>query len=263
MRHELNAVAVSISCVSGKGGVGKTTTCSALAGALAELGKRVLAVDMDPQSNLTSGLGFNPYQLQGTVADILVNPSLPARAVTLATQWDNLWLIPASPDLSAVEAEMPSSLNRELQLRDALNRESGLAGYDFVILDTPPNFGFHTVSVLAATDYILVPVQMSGYAMKGLKEVLRTYHAAKQRLNPELRILGLLPTFVNLRTRFSQQMLEGLREIPNLRVFDTVVKVTVKLQETALVGAPITQYARTSDAAAAYRALAAEILEHV
>ena len=257
---ERSPVAISIACVSGKGGVGKTTTCAALAGAFGEMGQRVLAIDVDPQSNLTSGLGFNPYQLERTIVDILVDPGLTPEAVTIATEWEGISLIPACPDLSAVEGEMATTVGRELRLRDALRRGSGLRGYDIVLLDTPPNFGFHTVSALAAASWLLVPLQMSGYAMKGLKEVLRTYHAAREQLNPELRILGLLPTFVNLRTRFSQQMLEGLREIPSLHVFDTVIKVTVKLQETAMAGAPITAYARGSDVAQAYRGLAQEIL---
>jgi len=256
-------VAISIACVSGKGGVGKTTTCAALAGAFAEMGQRVLAIDVDPQSNLTSGLGFNPYQLQRTIADLLVNPGMTPEAVTYATEWERIWLIPASPDLSAVEAEMATSVGRELRLRDALARGAGIGRYDVVLFDTPPNFGFHTVSALGATSWILVPLQMSGYAMKGLKEVLRTYHAAREQLNPELRILGLLPTFVNPRTRFSQQMLEGLREIPGLHVFDTVIKVTVKLQETAMAGAPITVYARSSEVSQAYRSLAQEILGQI
>ncbi|HXZ99674.1 MAG TPA: ParA family protein [Candidatus Binatia bacterium] len=252
--------ALSIACVSGKGGVGKTTTCTALAGAFAETGRRVLAVDCDPQSNLTSGLGFNPYQLSRTIANLLIESETPPEAVTLATAWEGLSLIPASPDLSAVEGEMPVSVGRELQLRDSLARGAGIGGYDVVLFDTPPNFGFHTVCALGAARSILVPLQMSGYAMKGLKELLRAYHAARQNLNPELRILGLLPTFVNLRTRFSRQMLEGLREIPNLHVFDTVIKVTVKLQETAMAGIPITVYARGSEVAEAYRGLAQEIL---
>lgn len=256
-------MALSIACVSGKGGTGKTTTCSALAGAFAEMGKRVLAIDMDPQSNLTSSLGFDPYKLEHTVETLLVHPETTVDNVVTSTQWKNLSLIPASPDLSAVEQEMPTTLNRELQLRDALNRGNGLSGYDIVLFDTPPNFGFHTVSALAATDYILIPIQMSGFAIKGLKEVLRTVHLARQRLNPELRVLGLVPTFVNMRTRFSREMLEGIREIPGLHVFESVIRLTVKLQETALAGMPITEYARGSDAAKAYRELAREIVENV
>jgi chromosome partitioning protein len=256
-------VATSIACISGKGGVGKTTTVINLAASLAELGKRVLVVDCDPQSNLTSGLGFNPYALPATLRDVFAGRVHVNGEVVLPTSWDNLSLLPANPDLSAVEAELPSQLNRELLLREAVTRNGTQTTYDFILYDTPPNFGFHTINALAAIEWVLIPVQMSGYAIKGLKEVLRTVSAARQRLNPNLRILGIVPTFVNLRTNFSRDMLDGLREIPNLRVFDSVIKLTVKLQETSLAGVPVTAYAPSSDAAQAYRSLATEILAHV
>jgi chromosome partitioning protein len=256
-------VATSIACISGKGGVGKTTTVINLAAALAENGKRVLVVDCDPQSNLTSGLGFNPYTLPVTLRDVLAGRISVNGEVVLPTKWQNLSLLPANPDLSAVEAELPTQLNREVLLRDAISRNGTHADYDFILYDTPPNFGFHTINALAAIQWVLIPVQMSGYAIKGLKEVLRTVHAARQRLNPDLRILGIVPTFVNLRTNFSRDMLDGLREIPNLRVFDSVIRLTVKLQETSLAGVPVTAYASSSEAAQAYRSLAAEVMAHV
>jgi chromosome partitioning protein len=256
-------VATSIACISGKGGVGKTTTVINLAAALAEQGKRVLVVDCDPQSNLTSGLGFNPYSLPVTLRDVLAGRVHVNGEVILPTRYENLSLLPASPDLSAVEGELPSQLNRELLLREAVTRNGTHATFDFILYDTPPNFGFHTINALAAIDWVLIPVQMSGYAIKGLKQVLLTVSAARQRLNPTLRVLGIVPTFVNLRTNFSRDMLDGLREIPNLRVFDSVIKLTVKLQETSLAGVPVTAYAPSSDAAQAYRSLAAEILVHV
>jgi chromosome partitioning protein len=252
---------VSIACVSGKGGVGKTTTCASLAAVFAERGRRVLAIDMDPQSNLTSGLGFNPYALAHTVADLIIDPEGAVDELLQRTRWQNLHLLPANPDLSAVEARLPTMLDRELRLRNAVRRDLG--DYEFILYDTPPSFGFHTVSVLAATDFIVIPVQMSGYAIKGLKETLRTVHEARERLNPQLRVLGLLPTFVVPRTRFSRDMLEGLRVIPNVRVFDTVVKTTVRLQESALAGEPITAYSSSSEAAASYRAAADEVLQAV
>lgn len=256
-------MAITIACISGKGGVGKTTTTINLGAALADLGKRVLVVDVDPQSNLTSGLGFDPYRVSPTVGDLLVGRIQSAAEAIVATRWQNLSLLPASPDLTAVEGQLPSVLHRELLLRDRLSLNGVPQAYDVILFDTPPNFGFHTINVLAAIRFVLIPVQMSGYAIRGLKEVLRVVHAARQQLNPEVRILGIVPTFVNLRTTFSRDMLEGLRGIPNLRVFDTVIKTTVRLQETSLAGVPITRYAPSSDAAAAYRSLAVEVLESV
>ena len=252
---------MTIAFVSGKGGVGKTTTCASLAAAFAERERRVLAVDLDPQSNLTSGLGVNPYEVEHTVADVIIDPEAPVDEVIVPTRWPNLHLIAANPDLSAIESQLPSALDRELRLRDALNRD--VRDYDFILLDTPPSFGFHTVTALAATDYMLIPVQMSGFAIKGLKETLRTVHHARQRLNPRLQVLGLLPTFVAPRTRFSRDMLQNLRAIPHMRVFESAVKVTVRLQESSLAGEPITVYASGSDAAATYRALAEEVLTAV
>ena len=255
-------MAVSIACISGKGGVGKTTTTINLGAALAEQGRRVLVIDCDPQSNLTSGLGLEPYRLEATIGDVLLGRRA-AGEVLLDTRWSNLSLLPANPDLSAVEGELTSSLRRELLLRDALANSDVGGAFDFMLFDTPPNFGFHTIVALAATRWVLIPVQMSGYAIRGLREVLRTVHAARQRLNPDLRILGIVPTFVNLRTIFSREMLDGLRDIPNLKVFDSIIKLTVKLQETSLEGVPVTAHASASEAASAYRSLAGEILAHV
>ena len=253
---------IGIACVSGKGGVGKTTTAINLAAALAEGGRRVLAIDCDPQSNLTSGLGQNPYELRASLGDVLSGRIAPAQAI-IATEWDNLHLLPATPDLTAVEAELPSGLHRETLLRDVLARDGTRAAYDFIFYDTPPNFGFHTVNALAATDYVLIPLQMSGFAVRGLKEVLRAVHLARSQLNPELRVLGLAPTFVNVRTNFSRQLLSGLADLAGLHVFQTLIAPTVKLQETSLAGVPIVAYAPKSKAAAAYRELAAEVLQIV
>jgi len=256
-------VATSIACISGKGGVGKTTTAINLGAALAEGGYRVLVVDVDPQSNCTSGLGYDPYQITPTIGDVLTGRVDSASRAIIETRWANLSLLPASPDLTAVEGQLSMSLGRELLLRDALVRNGLAETYDFILCDTPPNFGFHTVNVLGAIRWVLIPVQMSGYAIRGLKEALRTIHAARQRLNPELRVLGIVPTFVDQRTNFSKDMLEGLKEIPNLRVFEAFIKVTVRLQETSLAGVPVTAYAPSSDAARAYRTLASEVAASV
>ena len=256
-------MATAIACISGKGGVGKTTTTISLAAAFAEAGRRVLAVDCDPQSNLTSGLGLDPYRVGRSLGDVLTGRVSSAMEAVQPTAVERLSVLPATPDLSAVESELQSTLNQELLLRRALSTPEITDAFDLILFDTPPNFGFHTKNVLGATEWVLIPVQMSGYAIKGLKEVLRTVHAARSALNADLKILGIVATFVNLRTNFSREMLEGLRQVPSLRVFDTIIKHTVKLQETSLEARPITTYAPSSEAAAAYRALAAEILASV
>ncbi len=253
---------VTIAAISGKGGTGKTTTVINLGCALVERSRKVLAVDMDPQSNLTSGVGFDPYRLESTVFQVLTGETLNGTSILKSNF--GLDVLPASPNLSVVEAALPSSIGRELLLRGALGRlDEAAEPYDYILIDTPPNFGFHTLSALAAADYVLIPVQMSGFAIKGLKEVLRTLAAARQRMNPEVRILGVLPTFVSPRTNFSRDMLEALRGLPNLSVFGVEVKSTVKLAETSLEGVPILNYASKSDAARAYRALADEVIERI
>jgi len=253
---------VSLACLSGKGGVGKTTTAINLGASLAELGLTVLAVDCDPQSNLTSGLAVDAYRVNPTVGDVLQGRCSVMDAV-VETRWENLWLLPASPDLSAVEQGLAVSLGREQILRDAMQRDRVHDRFDVVIYDTPPNFGFHTVNVLAATRWVLVPLQMSGFALRGLKELLRVTNLAAERLNPQLEVLGVVPTFVNLRTRLSRDMLPALCDISGVSVFPVHVPYTVRLQESSLVGVPINDLAPTGPAAEAYRRLATEVLAAV
>jgi chromosome partitioning protein len=247
-----------VAVIAGKGGVGKTTTVINLGAGLAALGRRVLLVDCDPQGNLTSGLGLDPYARRRTVADVIIGRCTAVEAI-LETDTPNLHLIPAHPDLSAVEADLPARVNAELRLRNAM-REGIDAGYDVVLFDTPPNFGFHTISALGAARSALVPLQMSAFALRGLKEVIRVIAAARRHLNPELELLGVVPTFVN-HTRFSRDMLEALSDVSQVRVFRSEISLTVKLQESALQGVPVLVSAPSSNAARAYTALAEELVE--
>ncbi|HXA43574.1 MAG TPA: ParA family protein [Candidatus Solibacter sp.] len=247
---------MTIAIVSGKGGTGKTTTAISLACALAERDFSVLAVDMDPQANLTSGLGFNPYDARNTLLEVL-SGKLSAGSAVLETEY-RVDLLPSSPDFALAESALPSRLGQETALRQAL---ATLTKYDFALVDTPPNFGFHTVNALAAADYILVPVQMSGYALKGLNEVQRAMAAMRVELNPQLEVLGVLPTFVSARTNFSYDILAALRALPDLRIFEAQVRSTVLFAETSLEGVPILKYATRSTAANAYRKLAGEVID--
>jgi chromosome partitioning protein len=247
-----------VAVIAGKGGVGKTTTVINLGAGLAALGRRVLLVDCDPQGNLTSGLGLDPYARRRTIADVIVGRCAAVDAI-LETETPDLHLIPAHPDLSAVESELPARVNAELRLRNAL-REGLDAHYDVVLFDTPPNFGFHTISALGAARSALVPLQMSAFALRGLKEVIRVIAAARRHLNPELELLGVVPTFVN-NTRFSRDMLEALSDVSQVRVFRSEIGLTVKLQESALQGVPVMVSAPSSRASRAYAALAQEVAE--
>lgn len=247
-----------VAVIAGKGGVGKTTTVINLGAGLAALGRRVLLVDCDPQGNLTSGLGLDPYARRRTIADVIVGRCAAVDAI-LETETPGLHLIPAHPDLSAVESELPARVNAELRLRNAL-REGLDSHYDVLLFDTPPNFGFHTISALGAARSALVPLQMSAFALRGLKEVIRVIAAARRHLNPELELLGVVPTFVN-NTRFSRDMLEALSDVSQVRVFRSEIGLTVKLQESALQGVPVMVSAPSSNASRAYAALATEIAE--
>ena len=252
------AEAQRIAVIAGKGGVGKTTSVINLGAALAAMGHRCLVVDCDPQSNLTSGLGLDPYAPRPTLSDVVTGRCEAAEAI-VTTGTPGLRLLPAHPDLSAVESELPSQIRGVLRLRDAL-RVMVHAAYDVVLYDTPPNFGFHTLTALASARHVVVPLQMSAFAVRGLKEVLRVLAAARESLNPDLELLGVVPTFVD-RTRFTTDMLDALDGSARVRVFDSRIARTVTLQRSALKGVPVFVSAPSSVAASSYRALAAEVAE--
>ena len=248
-----------IAIANQKGGVGKTTTAINLAGALAEEGFRILCVDMDPQANLTAGLGINLNTVERSMADVLADGRSTLGEVILATETPGIDVAPAHIDLASTEGELFTALGREQILREAF--EGQIDAYDYVLIDCPPNLGLLTVNGLVAANGVIIPVQTQYYAMKGLNNLVKVINAIRLKLNRDLRILGLLPTFFDGRTNLARDMLDELRVVGDHHVFTSIVRTTVKLGEAPLVGRPITTYAGDSDAARIYRAFAREVID--
>lgn len=241
-----------------KGGVGKTTSALNLGAYLAEYGRRVLVVDADSQANLTSSLGFDKREERLSMYDVMVDGVSP-QEVILPTAHERLELLPSAPSLAGAEVEVLERPNRERVLASALARV--LDRYDIVLVDSPPSLGILTVNALTvARDGVIIPIQCEYLALEGLSQLMQTLRLVRERLNPQLRIFGLLMTMFDPRTNLSQQVVDDVRQHYPSLIFRTVIPRSIRLSEAPSYGQSIVHYAPRSPGSLAYEALAQEFL---
>lgn len=249
-----------IALANQKGGVAKTTTTVSLGASLAELGRRVLIIDLDPQGNASTCLGIDPRGLTVSMYDVLINQSPIQEALTL-TDRVGLDLVPAATDLAGSEVEMAQMMAREQLLLRAL--QPLLPTYDYVLIDDPPSLGLLTINGLTAADGVIIPVQCEYLALEGLSMLLQTIQQVRAVLNNKLKVMGVVLTMYDNRTRIGQQVVAEVQQYFPQEVFDTIIPRNVRLSEAPSYGQNILTYAPQSSGAAAYRALAREFVDRI
>ena len=242
-----------------KGGVGKTTTAINLGAALVELGRRVLLVDFDSQGSLSVGLGLNPHSLDFSVYNLLMGPRTDPHRAVVNSAMLGLDLLPANIDLSAAEVQLVSEVAREHTLTRVL--EPLKPDYDVILIDCAPSLGLLTVNALTAADGVIIPLETEFFALRGVAMLTDTITKVTERLNPKLRLVGILGTMFDGRTLHNREVMERVVEAFGDKVFHTAIRRTVKFPETTVAGEPITTYASDSPAAQQYRSLAREVLQ--
>lgn len=241
-----------------KGGVGKTTTTINLGAALAEYGRRVLIVDFDPQGAASAGLGINSLELDLTVYNLLLQPRTSTRDAIITTAVENLDIIPANIDLSAAEVQLVNEVARESALDRALRQVSD--DYDIILIDCQPSLGLLTVNALTAAHGVIVPMEAEFFALRGVALLVDTIETIRDRINPRLKIDGIVATMVDNRTLHSREVLDRLDEVFGDLVYTTRIGRTVKFPDASVATEPITSYAPNHPGAKAYRRLAREVV---
>lgn len=253
-----------ISLVNQKGGVGKTTTSINLSSSLGYLGKKVLLIDLDSQSNTTTGLGIEKAKIKNSIYDVLMG-TCDVKDAIIKTPFKNLSVIPSVIDLAGAEIELMqlSYQDREFVMTNQLKRqlETVKERYDFVIIDCPPALGILTTNALAASDSVLIPIQCEYYSLEGVNLLLKTILQVQKKVNPSLDIEGVLLTMLDGRTLLGLEVVEDVRKFFNEKVFSTIIPRLVKLVEAPSHGKPIIEYEPKSKGAIAYLNLAKEVIE--
>lgn len=241
-----------------KGGVGKTTTSINLGASLAEMGRKVLLVDFDPQGALSAGLGANPHDLDLSIYNVLLDSSVDIRSVVHKTAVAGIDVLPANIDLSAAEVQLVGEVAREMALARQLRHVSD--DYDVVIIDCQPSLGLLTVNALTAAHGVIIPLECEYFALRGVALLVETIKKVQDRLNPRLNLDGILATMFDSRTLHSREVVERVVEAFGDDVFHTVIGRTVKFPDASVAAEPITSYASSHPGADAYRQLARELV---
>ncbi len=246
-----------IAIANQKGGVGKTTTTVNLSACVAERGKRVLCIDIDPQGNCTSGAGVDKEAPEHSIYDVLIN-GVPAGEAAVPGAVKGLFVIPARKELSGAEVELVNTMARETVLKRALTevREA----YDYIFIDCPPSLGLLTINALTAADTLLAPIQCEYYALEGLSDLMNTVKLVRAHLNPRLEVEGVVLTMFDARTNLSEQVVHEVKKFFKNKVYNTIIPRSVRLGEAPSFGLPINKYDPKSVGAKAYAALADELI---
>ena len=247
-----------ISMCNQKGGVGKTTTTINLGAALAELGRKVLIVDFDPQGALSAGFGANPHELDLTVYNVMMDRKVDIKDVILPTGVENIDLLPANIDLSAAEVQLVNEVAREQVLASALRKVRD--EYDVILIDCQPSLGLLTVNALTASEGVIIPLICEFFALRAVALLVDSIEKVQDRLNPDLEISGVLATMFDARTIHSKEVLARIVDAFGDKVFDTVIKRTVKFPDASVSAEPILSYASSHPGAEAYRQVARELI---